>query len=239
MQAFHPFRDLRGQDPVAVRSQAFALARDLHPGQTAGLLVAEEPTLLMQSVNLQVRHRLHWEAEPMAAGGWRVELRHRDDVEPGTLMELLGRDHERLDRLFAEALHRVNANDVPTAAPLLGSYTLGLRRHVHVENLILAPAFEVPREPVTVMLEEHERIVEQLDILASFFEDGLPAAGEVAPFFALLSGSLAKHEAREEQNLFPLWDAALKRRHAEAEQAALLERVKGILAGSEDDRLSH
>jgi hypothetical protein len=53
--------------------------------------------------------------------------------------------------------------------------------------------------------------------------------GEAGTYCAILSGTLAKHEHREEQNLFPRWRVALARRSPE-EVSALLERVKLLLA---------
>lgn len=230
------------EDPMALHIRTFYRVRDIRPGDEVTLTTAEDPTYMMESLGLQTRHRIRWQVEHLGVEGWRVQIRHRDDGEANNLRILLGSDHERLDRLFAQALDYVNAGDVAAAAPLAMRHMLGLRRHVHVENDVLAVAFDLPRDiarrdPVSIMLDEHARILEQVDILASLFADGLPEAGEAAPFFALLSAALAKHEGREEQNLFPVWDSALRIHHAGKDAEALMARVKGILAGSEDHAL--
>lgn len=79
------------------------------------------------------------------------------------------------------------------------------------------------------MRREHAEIAVQLQLI----EDSLRAVdagpGETSTYCAILSGTLAKHEHREEQNLFPRWRVALARR-GEEEASALLERVKSLLA---------
>lgn len=242
MQLISRLFDLRHRDSVAVRGEAFYRVRDIASGERVTLILDEDPTFLMEGLGLQTRHRIRWRVEIRDADGWRVQIRHRDDGDADSLRVLLGSDHERLDRLFAQALHCVNADRADAAAPLIATYTLGLRRHVHVENEVLAPGIPLPRDaarrdPVSVMLDEHARILEQIDFLAACFADGLPAAGEVAPFFALLSASLAKHESREEQHLFPLWDAALHGRDDLDAAGRLITRVKAVLAGGEDHAL--
>ena len=235
MGQVHEMIDLRDASAGPDHTRAFYALRELHRGQVVDLLIAEPPETLMRSLSQQLRYRIHWETVAAGADYWRVRVRHRDDVEPAGVMDVLMRDHERLDRLFAQALQHVNANAVDSARPLLEDYGLSLRRHIHVENDILAPGLPVPRDgtgtdPVSVMLREHDSILEQLHIIGSLLEDPAFDAGTLAAFMALLSATLAKHEAREEQNLFPLWDTLY--RHSGA--PGLLARVKAVLAGAED-----
>ena len=51
-------------------------------------------------------------------------------------------------------------------------------------------------------------------------EWSLPKLAEhmLAPFFAMLSGQLAKHEYREEENLFPHWKRFMKNVESEADE---------------------
>ncbi len=83
------------------------------------------------------------------------------------------------------------------------------------------------------MLREHEEILEQTALLESQFDEGVDAGWEVAPYFALISGALAKHEGREETNLFPHWSRAL--RSLPDGGTELLARAKAILAGESRD----
>lgn len=237
--AEHATIDLRERGDQPARIAAYHQVRHLSPGDYMDLLVDEEPALMMEMVSVQLRNRVHWEVVESGPPLWRVRAYHRSDRHDASLMELLSWDHERIDRLFASALHKVNRNEVASAATDLVDFGLSLRRHVYAENLILAPAFHVERDPAgndptSVMIREHDQILEETAMIESFFEDDRPEAGEVAPFLGMLSGGLAKHEGREEQNLFPLWDMALRRAEDHGIQRELIDRVQGILAGDED-----
>lgn len=230
--------DLRARGELPAHTYAFYRLRELRAGETAELVAEEEPAMTLEAVSLNLRHRIHWELLEAGPPLWRVRVAPREDVEATTLMDVLQRDHERVDRLFASALGHVNGGELAAAAAELEEFGRGLRRHLHVENELLAPAFSGPRDPfgndpTSIMLREHEEILQQLTLIEAYFEDGLPAAAEVAPFFAMLSGQLAKHEGREEMNLFPLWSRALQAAGPEAEPA-LVRRVKAALAGEDD-----
>lgn len=217
---------------AASRLQTAALlaVRDLQRGETVHLLLREEPSLMLQSLNLQLRHILSWQISAEETGKWRVLIRHREDVAPRDLMDILSRDHQRLDELFGLSLQRVNAGKISEAAPLVMEFAAGLKRHIQVENDILAPSFRIPdAEPVAIMLHEHDDILAQTAHIESLFAGEEPVQGwEVSPFLAILSGVLAKHEHREEQNLFPQWDIAL-RMAAPQDRETLLMRVHRTL----------
>lgn len=225
----------RGELPA--HSYIYYQVRELQGGQVASIECDEDPELMMQSVSLQLRHRIHWQITQAGPPSWLVEVQARENVEANSLIDLLSRDHERLDKLFANALHRVNAGDVASAANYLKAFSEGLQRHMHAEDDILAPSFQGPvdphgMDPTSTMQREHKQIQEQLLIIESFFEsDQLPESSQVAPYFGLLSGTLAKHETREELNLFPNWDRALLHFNDSAAKQALLTRIHGILLG--------
>ena len=205
----------------------------LQRGETLHLLIGEEPSLLLQSLNLQLRQRLNWQISTIVPGQWQVLIRHREDVAPVDLMDILSRDHQRLDELFGVALQRVNADKVSAAIPLIMAFAAGLKRHVQVENEILAPGFRVANaDPLATMLHEHDDILLQMAIIESYCTaEVLVPAWELSPFLAILSGTMAKHENREEQNLFPHWDIALRKASPE-DREALLARVRQVLLQS-------
>ncbi len=183
----------------------------------------------MDAVSLQLRHAIHWQVQESGPPLWKLRVQRREDVAPVDLVDLLLRDHLRIDRLFASALHKVNAGDLEGAAPDFQAYVEGLRRHVHVENELIVPALEVSRgtggqDPVAIMLREHDQILEQTALLEHEFQEGVEDTWMVAPFFALISGALAKHESREEQNVFPDWGHRL--RHDPGLAAELLEKAR-------------
>lgn len=225
--------DLRGKPESRVHLAALAAVRELGPGRTCVLLTREDPALLMASLNLQLRDALAWETAP-GADHWRTTVRPAADTLPRDLIDTLTRDHRRLDELLARALRRLNAGDAGRAKSLLDGFAAGLRRHVRAENDIIAPALgpEARFEPLEIMLREHVELTEQLQAVEQCFAEvpagQAPQAWEIEPFVAILSGTLAKHEHREEGGLFPAWAAALGGRPA-AEREALHARVQEAL----------
>ena len=223
--------DLRSEPASRVQSVAFYTLKALTRGGTVVLFTADEPSLMMQSLDLQLRNNLAWRVSE-SAPGWRVEVQHRADAAPQDVLDLLTRDHKRLDALLAWALQRVNQGDIPAATPLLHEFAAALTRHVEVEDKVLAPSFGVPDErndaPATIMRREHHEILAQLEVIAESLAEKIPQAGEIGAFCAILSGTLAKHEYREENNLFPRWRRALKSLPENA-QAELLARAESAL----------
>lgn len=227
--------DLRAEPASRVQTAAFYAIKDLRRGECLVVLTAEDPSLVMASIDLQLRGTVAAAAAPVA-GGWRTEVRLRDDAAPRGIVDLLTRDHRRLDELLATALRRVNAGDLAGAGPLLETFAEGIRRHAETENEILAPALPHPAGPdgaghVEIMLREHDEILRQLaEVEALAAGSEAPDAWEVEPFVAILSGTLAKHEYREEANIFPVWEAAIARL-PQAERDALEARAAQRLAG--------
>jgi len=228
--------DLRGE--ARPRMAAFATLKEKGTDQPLELVFADEPSLLMQAVALMMRHRIHWEITDATAGAYRVRVVDRDTVAPETITELLSRDHERLDRLFAIALQHANRGEVEAVQALVEEFYVSQCRHLYAENDVLTPRFGLPRaddrnDATSAMLDEHDNILGELDQIRELL--ALGDTGMVAAMMAILSGTLAKHEGREESNLFPQWDAAL-RRHPDPE---LLPRVQAILEGAEDDQVPY
>ena len=227
--------DLRREPTARVQTAAFYEVRDLAPGEAVALVTADDPGLLMQSLDLQLRETLAWQTEHRA-DGYFTSVRLRADTEATGTIDLLVRDHRRLDELFAKALRRVNTGDVASAQPLVAEFAIGIRRHVELENELLAPILPRPHgadgaDHVEIMLREHDEILRQLaEVESCFGETVAPEAWEVEPFIAILSGTLAKHEYREESNLFPHWQAALGVLDA-PRQAELFARAGAILRG--------
>jgi iron-sulfur cluster repair protein YtfE (RIC family) len=227
--------DLRGTAPSRVQTAAFHAVRDLARGSAVILLTDDNTVLLMESLNLQLRDLLAWETQAIA-GGFRTRVVLREETEPTDVIDLLTRDHRRLDERLAIALRRVNAGDMVEARRLIADFAAGLARHLDAEDVMLAEQLPQPagaggESHVAIMLREHVEIRDQLaEVEAGFGAAEPPEPWEVEPFIAILSGTLAKHEYREETNLFPHWRAALARL-GEREQADLLAKVRAVLAG--------
>ncbi len=225
--------DLRAEPAARVQTAAYYAVRDLRPGDTVILLTVASPVLLMASLNLQLRDAVAWAIE-RDAPGWRTIVRRRADTAPSGVIDLLVRDHRRLDELLAVALRRVNANDLTAARPLVAEFAAGIARHLRAENELLAPRLPAVAaangaEHVGIMLREHDEILAQLEQVEAALGEVAPEPWEVEPFIAILSGTLAKHEYREESNLFPLWQGALDAL-APAAAGELFDAVRRALA---------
>lgn len=222
--------DLCGEPASRVQGTAFYALKDLARGERVVLVLAQEPSLMMQSLDLQLRHKLAWDCVE-ADGRWRVEVRHRDDAPPRDVIELLARDHLCLDGLLVRALQQLNRGEAAAAAPLLREFAAALRRHMQAEDRLLAPELALaaaPAAPLEAMLREHDEIRSQLEAVEECLDADAPEAGEIGAYCAILSGTLAKHEQREESGLFALWRAALN--HLPQQQReALLARVGSAL----------
>ncbi|MHB8416204.1 MAG: hemerythrin domain-containing protein [Acidiferrobacteraceae bacterium] len=221
--------DLRGYPSRAAHDVTYERLATLPPGHSLEILLGELPYPFFETLNRQLRGRICWKEAPTARP-WRVFVWHRDDGPVLTLGALLGRDHERLDTLFAIVLTMIEGGRGAEATVAFSSYASDLRRHINAENALtlrLRIPLAMGRDPITELKEEHERIITELDLIERV------AANEVmdstiAPLFALFSGLLAKHEGREEQVLFPVWDLNL--RHLdERSRADLLGNIKEIL----------
>lgn len=227
--------DLRHEADSRLALAALAAIRELRPGRAVRLLTREDPALLLRSLNLQLRDALAWGSD-LRADGWEATVRLALDTPAKDAIDVLTRDHRRLDELLGRVLRRLNAGDAADARTMLEDFAAGLRRHIEAENHIVAPALgpEPALEPLEVMLHEHDQLLAQLEEVEKCFAEAppgaVPEAWEVEPFVAILSGTLAKHEHREEANLFPTWGARLALRPA-PEREALQRRVSAALAG--------
>ena len=221
--------DLTHEPTSRVQAAAFYALRGIRPGRTVELLTATEPELLMRSLDLQLGHRLAWTTEAQGPP-WRTVVKHREDAPPADVVDLLQREHRRLDGLLAHATRLLNQGNATEAAPVLKQFVRDLTRHLQVEDEVITPALGPGAgrdEACAAMLREHTEIASQLKLI----EDNLGGeedATEVSTYCAILAGTLAKHEYREEQTVLPQWRVALAQRGAE-EGAALLRQIRALL----------
>ena len=222
--------DLRDEPERLITLAAFSAVRELVHGEARRLLTRDDPALLMASLNLQLRDALAWETARVR-GHWETVVRLAADTAPRDAIEILLRDHRRLDELLGRALRRLNAGDLAAARPMLEEFAAGLRRHARAEDSLIASTLgpEPRPESLHAMAREHAELLDELAALEGCFDPGeAQQAWQIEPFAALLSGTLAKHEQREEQAVFPLWRAALEARGS-GERDALRENVRAAL----------
>lgn len=211
--------DLRGR----TRSDQADLYRQVHElpyGSVIQLVLDENPQILLESLRLHVHGRIAWEFLEEGDPDWRVRIAPRTDYAPRTVGTLLSRDHERLDALLSKALEAANADDGDTLREAFPPFAQGIRRHIQVEDELLVPVLGAksgpPDGPIETMQREHQDILAQVELIESQLEDA--PASEIATYLGLLSGTLAKHESREENHIFPAWDIALSRAGTGAEK---------------------
>lgn len=228
--------DLCAEPASRVQSAAFYALKELAPGHSVVLVTAREPSLMMQSLDLQLGHKLAWTITEEGAR-WRVIVLHRADAPPRDVFDLLQREHQRLDALLAQALRLLNEGDAAAASPVLVDFARSLTRHLYIEDELLTPFFSesaAREEPVAMMVLEHAELMAQLELVEDCLQQTTAGAGEVSAFCAILSGTLAKHEYREEHNVFPLWRAAWARK-SEQEQKQMMTRVEAALGRATND----
>ena len=224
--------DLRNQSSNQVTAAALDCVKTVRHGVAVTLILAQEPSLLMASLNLQLHESLGWDIVE-AGGAWHVTVRDRADIEASDVLALLVADHKSINGLLARVLGFLNQGDAATAAPLLRAFIAALDRHVAFEDgelaAIIGVTETVSNQSAAVMLHEHHEISQQLAQIKKLLAQNRPDAAKLAVHCGLLSDTLAKHDYREEHNLFPQWQAALLERD-EAARVDLLRRAKQALA---------
>lgn len=116
-----------------------------------------------------------------------------------TVMEFMGKDHDRLDKIF-ESFQ--NTNNLPE----FEEFNRGLRRHIVWEEETLFPLFEektgmLNAGPAFVMRQEHMQIKEILDKINS--------GQNSAELQKDLLHVLTHHNMKEENMLYPWIDNSL------------------------------
>ncbi|MHB1676547.1 MAG: hemerythrin domain-containing protein [Sulfuriferula sp.] len=216
-----------------LQTAAFYEIKDMPRGATANMLFANDPAIVLHSLNLQLRNNLRWEVSRTPAGHWLAIIHRAEDVPPIDVLDALKRDHKRLDAMFSRVIHLTDQNHLIEAQKVMQSFTAGLEQHLAVEHDLLAKAIrtapnELGQDPTSAMIIEHNEILKQSAMIAAGFEEPGAGASSVSPLLAILAGYLSKHEQREELSLFPIWTSAIS--HApESARAELFARVMAIL----------
>ncbi|MCK9187691.1 hemerythrin domain-containing protein [Acidithiobacillus sp.] len=226
--------DVRGMSYAVAQPLVYAATTRLAVGQHVQVLADTDPSAMMRAVAFQLRDAISWRFETDGKL-WRIDVQPRAEAEAKDVVDLLTWDHYRLDRLFADVLAAANENRIVDAEAIFKDYWIGLRRHVHLENNVLGPTLGGGAEkgPLADMLFEHDSIIVQSRLLEETLLE--KDYGILPALCAVLSGSLAKHENREETTLFPIWQTTDNSDRGRA--AEFLARAKELLAGAEDQQV--
>lgn len=227
------FCDLTGHASSQLQTSVFYEIKDMERGETVTFLFAEDPAIILHSLNLQLRNNLRWEVSEEPDSRWRAVIHRAEDVPPVDVLDILKRDHKRLDAMFSQVIHLTDSGRLEIAHELMRAFTEGLRKHLQVEHDMLARAIRTPPnaqgfDPSAAMMQEHNEILNQSVMIEASFEEDDASSASVGPLLAILAGYLSKHEQREEATLFPLWTGALNKAPEQA-RVALFNRVKEIL----------
>lgn len=208
--------DLTGHASSQLQTSVFYEIKDMARGETVTFLFAEDPAIILHSLNLQLRNNLRWEVSEEADSRWRAVIHRAEDVPPVDVLDILKRDHKRLDAMFSQVIHLTDSGRLEIAHELMRAFTEGLRKHLQVEHDMLARAIRTPPnaqgfDPSAAMMQEHNEILNQSVMIEASFEEDDATSASVGPLLAILAGYLSKHEQREEATLFPLWTGALNK----------------------------
>jgi uncharacterized protein (DUF2249 family) len=230
--------DLRLPSGITGQLVAWRHLKDLKRGDVKELMSDEEPSLLMESLTLRLDYRISWELIESGPPLWRVRVCYRDGMPPGSLLDLMMHDHERVPAVLASALYYIKAGFAEMARPYIHELLVLLRRHIHIENDILAPMLMPPRDaagldPTSAMLREHEEILAQVTALETRFVAAPPDSVEVIPVLSAFSATLARHEAHEEREVLPQWERAIAKA-PRCRRDALGVTITTVLNGGDD-----
>ncbi|MDT8316796.1 MAG: hemerythrin domain-containing protein [bacterium] len=139
---------------------------------------------------------------------WRGEITKftTNDAIHTSIVGYMSFDHKRCDELYADAEAAWNEGESATAAELLKSFDLGMKRHLGSEENILFPAFTAATGmeggPVQVMLMEHDQMRGVLAQMAEAIDAGdLDTAFANGDTMVIL---MQQHNVKEEGILYPM-----------------------------------
>lgn len=228
--------DLRTPGDLPAHTAAVHQLKTIAPGEIFELISDEEPTTLIEICRTQVPQPLDWEVTQQGPPIWRLRVWRAERGVWSQISGLLEQDHTRLQQALYDALERMREGEFDKATALFGNFAQGLRRHMHIEDRVLAPSLETSRDSASAeVLREHRQILEQLLMLEGYLAREVGETGKSASLLGGLLRTLADHEEREKERVLPLWDKAARSLQEHRGQRALVERVTAILQGAEDD----
>ncbi|HBG45745.1 MAG TPA: hemerythrin [Deltaproteobacteria bacterium] len=218
--------DVRQMVPRDRHSRIFETYNNLKPGESFILVNDHEPKPLLYQ--FQVEHDGEFDWWPLEQGpqAWRVSIvKLAAPSVNRTITDYLQTDHRRLDEIFERFHSAVREGRWDDASTDFREFSLGLKRHIRIEEDILFPVFEEKTGmrdagPTFVMRMEHKDIQALLDSILSS-TDGHDAAG-VKNGSSSLTGVLLDHNMKEEHILYPESDSFL----SDAERAMVIKKAQ-------------
>jgi hemerythrin-like domain-containing protein len=145
-----------------------------------------------------------------------------------TIQELLTKDHQDCDQLFADAESAVAKTDLAAGHAPFARFSAAMERHVDAEERLLFPVFEERTGerlgPTEVMRREHKMM---RDVIANM--DAALAQQQAQRYLGLSETLLVlmqQHNVKEESVLYPMIDQLLN-----AERETMVERLRAAGIG--------
>ncbi len=203
--------DVRDMVPKDRHPKIFGLYNSLRPGESFMLVNDHEPRPLLYQFQVEHDGEFDWWTLESGPEVWRVSIVKRERPNPDiTITDYLQADHRRLDTIFEGFKNSVKESRWEDAAKSFREFSLGLRKHIRIEEEILFPVFEEKTGmrdagPTFVMRTEHKEIQTLLDQILGATE-GRDALGVESGSGSLL-GILLDHNMKEEHILYPESDS--------------------------------
>lgn len=218
--------DVRALAPKDRHAGIFGAFKDLAPGDYFVLVNDHEPKPLLYQFQAEYGGEFEWWPLERGPEVWRVVIakrKTRDDAR--TVTDYLQTDHRRLDAIFERFSIAVKDSRWEDALRDFREFSLGLKRHIGVEEEILFPVFEEKTGmkdagPTFVMKMEHQDIKTLLDSILKDTDDKNSAS--VAKGMSALTNTLGDHNMKEEQILYPESDHFM----SDAERSDVIKRAQ-------------
>jgi hemerythrin-like domain-containing protein len=127
----------------------------------------------------------------------------------GSIIQVFAHDHRRLEHALQACGEHACAARWDAAAAAFAAFRRGIERHMQVEEQVLFPAVEIGTEtPLTATLRKGHR---DLRVFFDELDDALKArdAEEYGRVAASMRALLARHDEKEEAELYPVAQARL------------------------------
>lgn len=201
----------------------------MSPGSALEIVTNHAPGGLFAEFQARYRLCFHWWPLEKGPALWRVMVAKSAPETAATVAGVMGADHHRLHDLWRDFIRSVELCSIHKLHQRAAEFTLGMRRHIEIEEVMLFPLLETQtgmNGPTAVMRSEHREIETTLVRL-----DKLAVANDPVAIWRTLGGEsddpsalFSSHEDKEEAILYPFMDHVFGR----AEKDELLSVIQAF-----------
>jgi uncharacterized protein (DUF2249 family) len=212
-----PRLDLRELPPVQRHGLIFRTFRALAPGASFVIVNDHDPRPLLYQFQFEFAGAYEWFPWQAGPEAWVIEIVRREGDFRRTVADFMAADHAWLDGHFDQAREAAEEGDWAEVDARLAVFLHGMRRHLHIEEDLLMPAFrQLTGRPVGEsggqLQFEHVQVRGLLAELAEAAEGRDNVKFQVQ--IDLLMSVLGPHNQREDQVLYPTIDRLLEAHEA-------------------------